>query len=169
MIALSIIVLLISLLIQGIMSNYLGYTYLDLSIFSTMYVLIALLILNPYFENKKKYFLILIIFGLVMDIVYTNTFILNVCLFIIVYYFSKSFHFFFPYNWITISVSNLLSIFLYHIISFLFLNILKYDVYTFSNLLKILSHSILMTIIYTNIIYTIVVFVKQKFQLKEVK
>lgn len=169
MIALSIIVLLISLLIQGIMSNYLGYTYLDLSIFSTIYVLIALLILNPYFENKKKYFLILIIFGLVMDIVYTNTFILNVCLFIIVYYFSKSFHFFFPYNWITISVSNLLSIFLYHIISFLFLNILKYDVYTFSNLLKILSHSILMTIIYTNIIYTIVVFVKQKFQLKEVK
>lgn len=165
----SIITLLISTLIQGIMSNYLGYTFDSLSIFSTIYVLVALLVLNPFFENKKKYLIILIIFGLITDITYTNTFILNTCLFIIIYYFSKTFHFFFPYNWITMSISNLLSIFIYHIISFLFLNILRYDAYTFSSLLKVLSHSILMTIIYTNIIYTIILFINQKFQLKEVK
>lgn len=169
MMLLSIIILIISTLIQGIMSNYLGYTVDSLSTFSTIYVLIALLILAPYFENKKKYLIILIIFGLIIDITYANTFVLNTCLFITVYYLSRTFHFFFPYNWITISISNLLSIFAYHIISFLFLSILRYDTYTFSSLFKILSHSILMTIIYSNIIYTIVVFITQKFQLKEVK
>lgn len=169
MILISIIILLISFFIQGLTSNYLGYTYGDLSIFFTIYILIALLIVNPYFENKKKYFIILIIFGLLTDIVYSNTFILNTCLFIVSYYLSKMFHFFFPYNWVTISISNLLCIFAYHIISFLFLIILRYDTYTISNLLKILGNSILMTIIYSNVIYTIIVFIVKKFELKEVK
>lgn len=169
MMIISVIILLISTFIQGIASNYLGYSYNNLSIFSTVYVLIALLILNPYFENKKKYFTLLIVFGLIIDITYANTSILNTCLFIICYYLSKNFHFFFPYNWLTVSISNLICVFTYHIISFLFLNILKYDTYTFSNLLKILSHSILMTIIYSNIIYIITSFVNKKFQIKEVK
>ena len=77
----SVITLLISTFIQGTVSNYLGYTYNNLSIFSTIYVLIAILILNPYFENKKKYFTLLIIFSLIIDITYTNTLFLNAFLF----------------------------------------------------------------------------------------
>lgn len=169
MMLLSIIILLLSMLIQGTISNYIGYTYSDLSIFSTIYVLVALLILNPYFENKKKYFILLIVFGLIIDITYTNTFILNIILFIICYYISKTFHSFFPYNCITISISNLLSIFSYHLITFVFLNLLKYDAYSFSVLFKILSHSILMTLIYSNIIYISITLIYKKFELKEVK
>lgn len=169
MMLISIIAVLISAFIQGSISNYLGYAYENLSIFSTIYVLIALLTINPYFENKKKYFILLIIIGLIIDIAYTNTFGLNVCLFIVGYYFSKAFHFFFPYNWLTISISNLISIFIYHIISFLLLTILKYDTYTFSYLLKILKHSIIMTIAYSSILHILVNYIFKKFQLKEVK
>ena len=169
MMLLSIILLLISTFIQGTVSNYLGYTYTNLSMFSTIYSLIDILIIAPYFENKKKYFILLIIFGLILDVAYTNTSILNTCLFILSYYVSKIFHSFFPYNWLTTSVSNILSIFSYHIISFVFLNILKYDTYSFLVLLKILSHSILMTIIYSNILYLVINFIFKKFELKEVK
>lgn len=165
----SIIILILSLLIQGTASNYLGYTYANLSIFSTIYVLIALLILNPYFENKKKYFLLLTIFGLIIDITYTHTFLFNVCLFIMCYYISKCFHFFFPYNLVTISVSNTISIFAYHIVSFVILTILKYDAYSISNLSKILGNSILMTIIYSNILYILITLIMKKLELKEVK
>ena len=117
MIVLSIFISIISLLLQGIMSNYLGYTYNFISIFSTNYILIALLILIPHFENKKKYFYLLIVFGLIVDIVYTNTFIFNTSLFIVCYYTSKLFHSFFPYNWLTISVSNVLCVLFYRITS----------------------------------------------------
>lgn len=165
----SIVTLLLSLLIQGMASNYLGYTYANLSIFSTIYVLIALLILNPYFENKKKYFALLIIFSLIIDITYTHTFLFNVCLFIMCYYISKCFHFFFPYNLVTISVSNTLSIFAYHTISYVILTVLKYDAYNISILSKILSHSIFMTIIYSNILYVLITLIVNKFELKEVK
>lgn len=169
MMILSIIVVLLSCLVQGILSNYLGYTYLDLSWFSTIYLLIALLVLKPYFENEKKYLVLLTVFGLIMDIVYTNTFILNTCLFILAYYFTKAFHFFFPYNLFTVNISNLLAIFLYHIVSFLFLSVLQYDNYTIWVLLRVLSHSMLMTVLYTSVLYTIVHLIQQKLQLKEVK
>ena len=142
---------------------------LVISIFSTIYILIAILILRPYFENKKKYFTLLIIFSLIIDITYTNTLFLNAFLFIICYYISKIFHSFFPYNWLTISVSNLICITIYHTLTYLFLTILKYGIYHVSNLTKILSHSILMTIIYSIIVHVTLSFVTKKLQLKEVK
>lgn len=169
MIVLSILITVISLLLQGIMSNYLGYTYNFISIFSTNYILIALLILIPHFENKKKYFYLLIIFGLIVDIVYTNTFIFNTSLFVVCYYISKLFHSFFPYNWLTTSISNLLCIMCYHIISFLFLQVLNYDLYNVSYLTTILSRSILMTVLYSNIVYFTITLTKSKFQLKDIK
>lgn len=165
----SVITLLVSLFLQGTLSNYLGYTYNNLSIFSTIYVLIALLILNPYFENKKKYFTLLIIVSLIIDIAYTNTLFLNTFLFIICYYISKIFHSIFPYNWLTVSVSNLICITIYHVLTFLLLTILKYGVYSVTNLTKILSHSILMTIIYSIIVHVILSLITKKFQLREVK
>lgn len=169
MIVISILITLFSLLLQGIVSNYLGYTYDSVSIFSTNYSLIALLILIPHFENKKKYFYLLIIIGLIVDIVYTNTFIFNTSLFVICYYISKLFHSFFPYNWLTTSVSNGLCVLSYHIVSFTFLRILTYDLYNISYLTKILSHSIFMTILYSNVIYFFITIIKNKFQLKNVK
>ena len=169
MIILSIITTIISLLIQGTVSNYIGYTYENLSVFSTIYVLISLLVVKPHFENEKKYLILLISFGLMIDITYTSTFLLNTCLFIIVYYFTKAFHFFVPYNLFTINASNLLSIFLYHIISFLFLTILQYDQYTIWTLIKILTNSIIMTIIYTSILYFFIETLKNKLELKNVK
>ena len=169
MMLLAIIITTISTLIQGTISNYIGYTHQNLSLFFTLYVLICLLIIQPYFDNKKKYFSLLIIFGLVIDITYTDTLFLNTSLFIIGYYFSKAFHFFFPYNLFTINISNLLSIFLYHIISFLFLSISQYDNYSIEVLLKVLSHSIIMTGIYTTILYCTVLFIKEKLRLENVK
>jgi len=169
MMILSVASLIISCLIQGMISNYLGYTYTGVSIFSTLYILINLLLLRPYFENEKKYILLLIIFGLIVDIVFTNTFIFNTCLFLIIYFFSKVFHSFFPYNAITLSVSNLLSIFIYHFLNFLTLTIIRYDSYTLSGLSTILSHSILMTIIYTCVLYYVLRLIRAKLQLRDVK
>lgn len=164
-----IVSLIFSLILQGIMTNYLGYTYETLSFLSTFYVLINLLVIRPYFENEKKYFLFVVIFGILIDIAYTNTFLLNTCLILIVYYFSKTFHFFFPYNFITLNISNLFALFLYHILTFLFLTVLKYDGYHLSMLIKILTHSVFMTILYTSFLYYLFSGIQKKFEFKEIK
>ena len=170
MIVFSIILLIISFLLQGILSNFLAYTSGAISIFSTIYVLITLLLLYPYFENNKKKFLILlVIFGGLTDLVYCNTFLLNISIFYMTYKFSNIFHIFLPYNLFTINFSNLLSIFLYHILTFLLLSLLKYDNYTFLMLTKILASSIIMTIIYTTISYLFIKLIREKKELKEIK
>ena len=166
MMILSIILLIISFLLQGLVSNFIG---VNSSIFYTIYVLISLLIIYPHFENKKKYLILLFIFGLLMDLVYTNTTLLNVSLFFIIYYFSRMFHFFLPYNLLTINISNVLSVFIYNIITFLMLVILRVDSYSFISLIKLLGSSILMSIIFTSIVYWLVNYLKKRLDLKEVK
>ena len=168
MITLAIITTLFSFLLQGIISNYQGITPNNLSWFLTIYPLLNLLILVPYFENKKKLLTLIIIVGVLTDIIYTHTIIMNACLFVGIYYLSKTFHFIFPYNLLTINISNLLSILTYHIISFLILILIRYDSFNIVTLGKVLSHSILMTIIYTSIIYLIIQTIYKKLNLKEV-
>lgn len=165
----SIVLLVVSFFLQGIMPSTIGYTNSFLSMFSTIYILITLLLIYPNFENQNKFLLLLIIFGLLVDLVYSNTLIFNTCLFYLIYKLSKTFHFLFPYNLFTINLSNLLGIYLYHIISFLSLSLLNYDNYNFIILIKSLLNSTIMTIIYSSFIYLIMFFIKQRFDLKEIK
>ena len=51
MIIVSVISLLFSLFLQGLVSNFQSYTMHDLSIFSAVYMLLTLVVLQPYFEN----------------------------------------------------------------------------------------------------------------------
>ena len=169
MIAISITLLIISFLLQGTISNIIGYTPNNISMFFTIYPLITLMILYPHFENRNKFLLLLAIFGILIDLVYSNTFIFNTCLFYIIYIMNKGFHFFFPYNLFTISISALLAVYTYHIVTFLFLILLNFDNYNFLMLGNSLINSTIMTIIYTIITYSIVNFLKQRFDLKEVK
>lgn len=169
MIILSVILLTISFLLQGVVSNVIGYTPENISIFFTIYPLITLMTIYPHFENQNKFLLILAIFGILTDLVYSNTLIFNACLFYALYKINQVFHFFFPYNLFTMSISNLLAVYMYHIVTFLFLIFLDFDNYNLTILLKSLVNSTLMTIIYTIITYLLVNFIKQRFDLKEVK
>lgn len=169
MMIISITLLIISFLLQGTISNVIGYPPTDTSIFFTIYPLIALLILYPHFENRNKFLLLIAIFGILTDLVYSNTFIFNTCLFYIIYIMNKGFHFFFPYNLFTISISSLLAIYTYHVITFLFLILLNFGNYNFIMLVNSLINSTIMTIVFTIIMYSIVNFLKQHFDLKEVK
>ena len=169
MLVISVISLILSLLIQGGVSNCLGYTFTNLSMFYTIYVLVNLGVILPYFDNKKKYFILLVIFGLIIDIAYTNTFVLNVFIFVVIYFFNKLFYSILPYNLFTVNISSVISIFIYHIISFVILLMVRYDSYSLSMLGIAISHSIIMTVIYASVMYLFIHFIYHKFGLKEVR
>lgn len=164
MIVVSVINLIISTIIQSLISNYLGYTYQNLSIFFTIYTLISMLVIKPYIEDEKKYLIILVIFSFVIGITYTRAYFFNICLFLLCYLFTKLFHFLFPYNLLTINISTLFGIFIYHITTFIFFYLSKYGscLYDTKLLFKVLYSSIIMTIIYTSINYCVLSFIKNK-------
>ena len=165
----SIISLIFSFFLQGYTSTILKYSITNPSWFSTVYVLITLIILFPYYENKNKYLKLLIIFGLLTDIVYTNTVILNTIIFLSIYLICKQINFFLPQNILTVNILSIISIILYHIFNFLILTIIGFDTYTLKELLTIIAHSLIMTIIFGSIMYIIIDSFSKRNEVKLIK
>lgn len=148
-----IVYMIISFLLDGFISNYTNINIVNPSYFRTIFSLIALIISYNYFDNENKYLKILFIVGILFDIVYTNTFILNIFIFYIIYLVIKYINTYIPNNIFTINIKSLLGISLYHIITYIILLLVNYMNYSFNLLLLILSRSIISTIIYTSISY----------------
>ena len=72
------IYIILSFILDAFTSLYLNFSIETVSIFKTIYSIISLVIIYNYFKNDKKYLITLIVIGILFDIVYTNTFILNI-------------------------------------------------------------------------------------------
>ncbi len=169
MIVVSIVSLFLSFLLQGLVSNFLPYTINSLSIFSTVFVLVNLVILQEYYENHKKFILLIIIFGLLMDIVYNGTMLLSVFIFLVIFYVNKGLKFLLPYNIFTVNLFAFISVIIYHVMTFLFLIILGFDTYSVIVLLKIIGCNILMTVIFASLLYFVISKIVKKFELRVVR
>ncbi len=150
-----IIYAIVSFLLDGLLSNYLSTFITNPSYFRTIYSVVALVIMFNCFDNKSRYLYILIGLGILFDIVYTNTFILNVVIFLIIYLFLNIIDYYLPNNVFTVNIKSILAIGVYHIVSYLILLLVHYQNYTFELLILILVRSIIMTVIYTTVSYLI--------------
>lgn len=164
-----IIYTIISFLLDGLISNFISINIVDPSYFRTIYSVISLVISYHFFENDSKYLKILIIIGILFDIVYTNTFLLNVFIFTIIYLFIKKINIYISNNILTINLKTILAITIYHTLSYLILLLANYSNYSFNLLTMILLRSIIMTIIYTTISYLIIKKIYYKKYYKKIK
>lgn len=151
----AIIYVIFSFFLDSIMSNIFSFNLIDPSYFKTIYSVISLVIIYNYFDNHKKYLSILIIIGILFDIVYTNTFLLNIVIFIIIYLILSFLDYHIPTNTFTINIKSLACIFSYYILTYIILLLANYNNYNIKLLGIILLRSIIMTIIYTTISYFI--------------
>ena len=151
-----IIYLIISFLLDSIISLYIPASLTTLSYFKTIYTLVSLVVIFNYFENSKKYLIIAIILGALFDTVYTNTFLLNIVIFIVVYFLLTELDYIIPNNLFTINIKSLSALYTYHILTYIILLLTHYNSYSFSILLNILMKSTIMTIIYTTISYLLI-------------
>ena len=154
-----IIYVLFSFLLEGFMSNIFASSLTDVSYFTTIYTVISFVVIYPYFYNKKKYYILLIIFGILFDALYTSTFIVNVFIFLgigfVIYLLNN--------------IISIIAIITYHLLSFIILSIAGYANYSFLLLGRIIVHSIIMTIIYTSLSYLAIKTLFNRFDIKEIK
>ena len=165
----SIIYLVISFLLEGIMSNIFPSTLSNISYFTTIYIIISFAIIYPYFDNDKKFFILIFIFGILFDILYTSTILVNTFIFIIIGIVIKILYNILPGNVFMTNIISYVGIIIYHILSFIILMITGYGDYSIILLFNIIIHSIFMTIIYTSISYFIMKFMYNKFDIKYIK
>lgn len=146
----------ISFLLDGLISNLLPFNLIDPSYFKTIYSIVSLVIIYNYFDNQKKYLSILIVLGFFFDIVYTNTFILNIVIFFAIYIVLSYLDYIIPTNIITVNLKSIACVFSYHILTYIILLLANYNNYQIKLLGLILLRSIIMTIIYTTISYIVI-------------
>ena len=112
----SIIIIIISFLLDGLLSIYRHYFIFDLL---PLFTITSLIIIYPLLYNKiNNYYKIIIILGLLYDIVYTNTLLLNVSLFLLLSYIIKNYYFYLKNNLFNGIILNIIIIMLYRFASF---------------------------------------------------
>lgn len=164
-----IIYMVISFFLDGIVSNYIGFELMNISYLKTIYSLVALIISYNYFDNHKKYIYILVILGILFDIVYTNTFILNVFIFLIIYFILDKLDYLIPNNMFTINIKSLICMYVYHIMTYIILLMSHYNEYSIEILRDILIRSSIMTIIYTLLSYILLSKIYKKYYDRKIK
>lgn len=150
------------------MSNIFASALTDVSYFTTIYTVISFVVIYPYFYNKKKYYILLIIFGILFD----AYILLLLCL--MSYIFRDWFVIYLLNNILSdnifmINIISIIAIITYHLLSFIILSIAGYANYSFLLLGRIIVHSIIMTIIYTSLSYLIIKTLFNRFDIKEIK
>ena len=164
-----ILYLIVSFSLDSLISTYISSNLIELSYLTTIYTVISLVIIYNYFENSKKYLLIAIILGFLFDIVYTNTFLLNIIIFLLIYLLLKQLDYLMPNNIFTINIKSLASIYTYHITTYIIILLTHYNSYSLKILGSILLKSTIMTIIYTTISYIFIKKIYYKFSDKKIK
>ena len=110
----SIIYLVISLFLEVIMSNFFSSTLSDVSLFTTIYTIIGLVIIYPHFSNLKKYFLLTIFFGSLFGILYGCGFVFGLIIFLLIGLMIRFLYNVFPEN---VFMTNLIS-YMYFIVDY---------------------------------------------------
>ena len=165
----SIIYLFVCLVLEMLMSNFFTSTLSDISVFATIYTIIGLVILYPYFNCSKKYYLLVIMCGVIFDILYASTYMFNLVLFGLVGILVNVLYSLFPENVFMTNLISFISVLIYHVLCYILLSLFSDISYSFIILVNIIVGSIIMTIIYTTISYYVIRFVFNRRGIKYIK
>ena len=151
-----VIIVIISLFLDGILSNFLPYMMGDLSLFTPYFTLISLVMVYPFFKKKyKDYYILVGITGFLYDLFYTNLLFANTIFFLLVTYIISFLYKKMALNLLTNIFIVILSLVIYHAIFVLCLFIFNVVPINFEKFLYLILHSIILNVIYGEVLYLI--------------
>lgn len=158
------LILIISLLLDGILTNYLPYLVNDLSYFTPSLTLISIIIIYPYFVKKQKnYFITIFLLGFIYDLFYTNLYFYHAVIFFLIGYLLLKVDKFLPRNMINFMFIIIGTIIFYEGLTGILLYIFHIVPVTITKVLYKITHSILINVIYGEIIYGLLKILPKKY------
>lgn len=159
------IILIFSFFLDGILTNFLPFSVGDLSIFTPLTTIVALVVLYPFFyRQEKKYFIFSFVTGIFYDLFYTNLWFLNGILFLFLAFLTTKLYKLIGDNYLKILLQILIMIFIYESSYALLIALFHLVPMTFGRLFYKISHSILLNLIYGEILYVIIRALPKKFK-----
>lgn len=161
----SVIILVVSFLLDGILSNFLPYMVGDLSLFTPMFTIVSLVIIYPFFTKKLKYFFITcFLVGLVYDFMYTNLLFYNAVLFLAVGLILMFLYRYIRPSWLSLILFIVVVIAGYECMNSIVILAFQLVPMTFYRLLYKISHSLLLNLCYGEILYFIIWLLPERYK-----
>ena len=159
----SIIIVIISFLLDGILSNFLPFMMNDLSLFTPYFTLVSIVILYPFFKkNGKNYYILIGITGFLYDLFYTNLLFTHAIFFLIIGLVVSFIYKKMELNLLTNLLLIIFIIIFYQSIYALCLFIFNVFPITINNVFYLIGHSLLLNVIYGEILYLICKYLPHK-------
>ena len=160
-----IIILIVSLLLDGLLTNYLPFLINDLSLLTPLLTVSSIIIIYQFYRKKEnKYYLLLFIFGMIYDLFYTNLLFFNGILFVIIGIISKYIYKNYGLSLVKIILYIILIISIYESLTGIILFSFNIVSITFNRVFYKITHSLLTNIIYIELVYLIIKIIPKKYK-----
>lgn len=157
-------VAIISFLLDSIISNLINTN----SMLLPLCTIVSLIIIYPYFnKNDISYLKWIAIIGLLYDIAYTDTFLLNCFLFTILALMVKGLNFFLSNNLLNTLIMTAILIISYRILTYIILLIIGYLDWNGMLLLKSIYSSLILNLIYATLIFLITDLISRRHKIRK--
>ncbi len=148
-----IIITSISLLLDALLSSFIPFGASNSIFVIPMFTVISLIIIYPYYNNRWDYLKVCLLFGLIYDILFTNTLGLNITLFFVIGFIISLLDDTLSNTLFSIIIKMLIVIVLYDSLTYFILYFLDYMDYNIMSLVEKLYKSLLLNVIYITILY----------------
>ena len=158
--------LIFTFLLDGVLTNFLPFFQENLSFFTPYLSIVILFLIIPFFrkDEENKYYLTVMVYGFLYDIFYTNLFMTHVLLWLILAYIMWKIWKNVQVNYWTLPVILSLLIGLYHLLFMGLLFFFNLVEVSSSHFFYLWGHSLLLNILYGEILYVIFCKVNKKYR-----
>ena len=159
------IICIISILLDGLLTNYLPYLVNDLSLFTPLFTVTSIFLLFPFYrKNSKEYLIHMFLLGILYDLFHTNLLFLDGILFLGIAYLSKIIYQNFEVSYLRVLIYIPILIFFYESFFALILFLFQIVPITVEGVFYKITHSILINLIYGEILLIIIRIIPKKFK-----
>lgn len=159
------IIITLSLILDGILSNIFPYTINNLSLFTPLLTLISIYLIYPFYKKKeKKYMITLFLIGIIYDLLYTNLIFYNAITFTIIGIISKYIYKHYEINYLNIIIQIILIVTIYESLNALIIILFNLVPMSISRLFYKITHSLLLNIIYSELLLLIINILPNKYK-----
>ena len=161
------IILVVSFIFDLILSNFLPYMEGDLSFFTPLITIISIFLIVEFFDKEdKKYYITCFVTGMIYDLFFTDLLFLNGFLFLGLGFVSKFIYKNEKMDYIRVIFYLIFIICLYEGSVALLITVFNIVPVTFDKVFYKISHSIILNVIYGEILFFIINMLPKKFKKK---
>lgn len=161
----AIIIMILSLLLDGLLTNFLPYLVNDLTYFTPLLTLVTIFLIYPFYRKKeKKYYITVFIMGIIYDLFYTNLLFLNATLFLLIALLTRLIYKNYEVAPLRLILYIIILITVYEGVQGLILWIFQVVPVTITKVFYKITHSLLLNILYSEIIYLIIRIIPEKYK-----